>query len=74
MAETREDEGEAEVGRETGPAGEEQGGGAPKPTPEEIPELLGERTDYPFPFGEGDDEGAAERGERPGGGPPAERR
>jgi hypothetical protein len=28
------------------------GGAIPSPTAEEVPELLGERSDYPVPFGE----------------------
>lgn len=28
------------------------GGAVPSPTAEEVPELLGERSDYPVPFGE----------------------
>lgn len=30
-------------------------GQPPEPTPEEVPELLGERSDYPAPFGEADE-------------------
>lgn len=33
----------------------------PEPSPEEVPELLGERSDYPIPFGE-DDAGAPREG------------
>lgn len=33
----------------------------PEPSPEEVPELLGECSDYPIPFGE-DEEGAAREG------------
>lgn len=65
MAETREGEGEAGADRETGAAGPEERGRVPAPSPEEVPELLGERSDYPFPFGEDRDEGGAGRGEPP---------
>jgi hypothetical protein len=52
---TREDEDrtpppEREAG---GQAQAEDDGRVRPPTPEEAPELLGERSDYPVPFGEG---------------------
>jgi hypothetical protein len=31
---------------------EGDGGRIPAPSPEEVPELLGERSDYPIPFGD----------------------
>jgi hypothetical protein len=64
---TRDGKGEIErAGGRPRQAGEpEDTGRVPLPSPEEAPELLGERSDYPIPFG---DEGAGRaRSSKPGG-------
>jgi len=67
MTDAREERNEGARGAAEPEAG--RGAPIPEPSPEEVPELLGERSDYPVPFGEAGDEAPEERGEAPPGAP-----
>lgn len=64
---TRDGKGQSEgVGERPLQAREPDDGRVPLPSPEEAPELLGERSDYPLPFG--DESARVERASKAGGG------